>query len=60
MDLDANLAITVESFEFPSRCRVRRMANIELASPSIKPLTSGPALQRCINPLCQATFDVGQ
>lgn len=36
------------------------MANTELASATTKPLTSGPALQRCINPLCQATFDVSQ
>lgn len=36
------------------------MANIELASPATRPLISGPALQRCINPMCQATFDVGQ
>lgn len=36
------------------------MANIELASVAAKPLTSGPAFQRCINPLCNATFDVGQ
>lgn len=36
------------------------MANTETASASSKPLTSGPALQRCINPLCGATFDVTQ
>ncbi|MGN6135520.1 MAG: threonine synthase [Aureliella sp.] len=36
------------------------MANTEVASAASKPLTSGPAFQRCINPLCGATFDVGQ
>ncbi len=36
------------------------MANTEMQSAATKPLTSGPAFQRCINPLCRATFDVMQ
>ena len=36
------------------------MANTETASATSRPLTSGPAFQRCINPICGATFDVSQ
>ncbi len=36
------------------------MADTQLASPLTKPLTSGLAYQKCLNPLCGADFDVGQ
>jgi threonine synthase len=36
------------------------MADPQLAPPAQKPLISGAALQRCINPLCGATFDIGE
>ncbi len=49
----------IGNFRFSIATRVRCMANTELAAASTKPLLSGPALQRCINPL-PATFDVGQ
>lgn len=34
------------------------MADIQLAKGSSKPLTSGLAWQRCLNPLCGSTFDI--
>ncbi len=60
MDLGGELGYNCTRPHSSSSLSSSLHGNTELASASTKPLVSGPALQRCINPLCQATFDVSQ